>query len=54
MWLITPAALFSVFFPNIGAQDMIQEFFENLKVNRWIIIQLILMVRGMLLMMLCL
>lgn len=50
MWIVIPAALFTVFYTSVGAQGMIREFVEGLEVNRWVIIiamQFILLICGM-------
>ena len=50
MWIVIPAALFTIFYTSVGAQDMIRNFVEGLEVNRWFIIiamEVILLICGM-------
>lgn len=50
MLIIVTASLFNVVYTSIGAGDMIQEFVENLEINRWWILfamQMILVLFGM-------
>ena len=50
MWIVIPAALFTIFYTSIGAQAMIKEFVEGLEVSRYVILVamiLIIMICGM-------